>query len=246
MSSVGNILRAERLKFKRTFGKFLSVIAPGVTLLLAFVLTGGTGSFAAGAWNWWYAALLPGALAVMCYLSAAKDRKNHYSSLKCLPISSWKLLLGKMVCLAGGLLTANVLLFAGTAVGGAFLGTTISMENGAAAAVLLTLGYLWEIPLCLFLSMRFGMFADIFVGMVISIGGLAAVADKSTWWLCPTAIPPRLMCPVLNLLPNGLPVPAGSPLRSPHVIFPGVLLSLGWLAVCSLLFVLWFDKAEVK
>lgn len=242
-----SIIKAEHLKFKRTFGKFLPIIAPIVTLLLVLALTGGLAdAFPAGAWNWWYATLLPGTLAVMCYLSVAKDGKNRYYNLKSLSISGRKLILGKIVYLALGLLAANVIIFAGATIGGAILGTTISVGGAAIATILLTISYLWEIPVYLFLSARFGMFADIFLCMVISIGGVATVADKGAWWLCPSSIPVRLMCPTLGLLPNGLPIPAGSELWSTSIVLPGVLLSLVWFVVCAFLFEFWFEKMEVK
>lgn len=244
---MGSIIKAEHLKFKRTFGKILPVIAPTITLLLVLALTGGLAdAFPAGAWNWWYATLLPGTLAVMCYLSVTKDRKNRYYNLKSLPVSGRKLVLGKMIYLALGLFAANVIIFLGATIGGAIFGSTIPVGGAAIATILLTLSYLWEIPVYLFLSARFGMFADIFICMVISIGGVATLADKGSWWLCPSSIPVRLMCPTLGLLPNGLPIPAGSELWSTHVILPGIMLSLAWFVVCAVLFAIWFEKMEVK
>ena len=247
MSKMSSIIKAEHLKCKRTFTKYLPVIAPIITLLLVLALTGGLeNAFPAGAWNWWYATLLPGALAVICYLSIGKDRKNRYYNLKSLPVSGQKLIFGKMIYIASGLLAANVIIFLGTTIGGALFGTTISIEGAAAATILLTVSYLWEIPVYLFLSARFGMFADIFVCMVISIGGVATVADKSSWWICPSSIPVRLMCPTLGLLPNGLPIPAESELWGTSVILPGVILALGWFTVCAVILNLWFGKIEVK
>lgn len=244
---MSHIIKAEHLKFNRTFTKCLPVVAPMVTLLLVLALTGGLAdAFPAGAWNWWYATLLPGTLAVMCYLNIAKDRKNRYYNLKSLPVSGKKLIFGKMMYLALGLLAANVIIFLGATIGGSVFGTTISIGGAAVATILLTVSYLWEIPVYLFLSAKFGMFADIFFCMVISIGGVATVADKSSWWLCPSSIPVRLMCPTLGLLPNGLPIPAESELWSTSVILPGVILSVVWLAVCSMLLNLWFEKMEVK
>ena len=183
---------------------------------------------------------------MICYLSIGKDRKNHYYNLKSLPVSGQKLIFGKMIYIASGLLAANVIIFLGTTIGGAVFGTTISIEGAAAATILLTVSYLWEIPVYLFLSARFGMFADIFVCMVISIGGVATVADKSSWWICPSSIPVRLMCPTLGLLPNGLPIPAESELWGTSVILPGVTLALGWFTVCAVILNLWFGKMEVK
>lgn len=244
---MGNIIKAEHLKLKRTFGKYLPIIAPIATLLLVLVLTGGLAdAFPAGAWNWWYGTLLPGTLAVICYLSVAKDRKSHYYNLKSLSLSSKKLIFGKIIYIAFGLFIANAIIFLGATIGGILLGTTISVGGATAATILLTISYLWEIPVYLFLSTRFGMFADIFLCMVLSIGGVATVADKSTWWLCPSSIPIRLMCPMLGILPNGLPIPVGSELLSDVVILPGILLSVLWFVITTILFAIWFKKMEVK
>lgn len=244
---MSSIIKAEHLKFKHSFTKYLPVIAPMITLLLVLALTGGLeNAFPAGAWNWWYVTLLPGTLAVMCYLSIAKDRKNHYYNLKSLPVSGQKLMIGKMIYLALGLLAANVIVFLGATIGGTIFGTTIPIEGAAVATILLTISYLWEIPVYLFLSAKFGMFVDIFLCMVISISGVVTVADKSSWWLCPSSIPVRLMCPTLGLLPNGLPIPAESELWNTGVILPGAILSLVWFIVCAVILNLWFKKMEVK
>ena len=244
---MGRMIEVEHLKCRRTFGKILPVVAPLVTLFLVLVLTGGLAdAFPAGAWNWWYATLLPGTLAVMCYLSITKDRKNRYYNLRGLSISGRQLIFGKMLYLALGLLAANGILFLGATIGGFLFGSTIPASGAALATILLTLSYLWEIPVYLFLSARFGMFADVFVCMVLSIGGVATLSDKSSWWLCPSSIPVRLMCPTLGLLPNGLPIPAKSELWSESVILPGIMLSLGWFVVCAVLFAWWFEEMEVK
>ena len=244
---MNGVIKAERLKMKHTFGRCLPVIAPVITMLLVLVLTGGIeNAFPAGSWNWWYVALLPGMLAVMCYLNAAKEKKNRYYHLNTLAVSKKKLMFGKMLYLSLGLLLANGILFAGTVAGGAFLGTTISIRGAAAGAGLLTVSYLWEIPFFMFLSMRFGMFADIFWCMVMTAGGTAALADSAFWWTAPFSIPVRLMCPALGLLPNGLAIPAGDALLSGNVILPGILLSLGWFAAAAVLFLRWFEKTEVK
>lgn len=242
-----SIIKAEHLKYQHTFGRILPVIAPMVTLLLVLVLTGGLeNAFPAGAWNWWYATLLPGMLAVMCYLNITKEKKNRYYYLNTLAISRKKLMLGKIAYLSKGLFLANLILFTGATIGGELLGTTISISGAVVGTLLLTVSYLWEIPLYLFLSARFGMFADVFLCMVITIGGVATLADTNSWWICPSSIPIRLMCPTLGLLPNGLNIPAGSELLNTNVILPGILLSLAWFAVIAFLFFIWFEKTEVK
>lgn len=242
-----NIIKAEHLKIRRTFSIALPIVAPILTLALVFALTGGMDhAFPAGAWNWWYSMLLPGMLSVLCYLNIAKERKCKYYNLKALSVSVKKLLLGKIAYLSIELALSNAIIFLGAYIGGFFFGTTISVSRGIVGAVLLTVSFLWEIPLYLFLSTRFGMFASVFSCMVLSIGGVATVADSTSWWLFPASIPVRLMCPVLRLLPNGLPVPIESELLNTSVILPGIMLSLVWFIGMTFFFIFWFDKKEVR
>lgn len=241
------IVKAEHLKLHHTFGNKLPVIAPLLTLILALILTSGyNGTFPAGAWNWWYTMLLPGTLAILCYLNIKKDKKMKYYNLLLTSVSKKKSWIGKMLYCACGLLLANFVIFLGTGIGGALFGTTISLWGGFLGAVLLSISYLWEIPLFLFLNARFGMFTGIFTGMALAVFGVAALADTGLWWVCPSSIPIRLMCPVLGLLPNGLPIPEGSELFGAEVILPGIVLSVIWFLGLTVLTSVWFEKTEGK
>lgn len=241
------LVKAEHLKLQHTFGRILTVIAPVITLLLALFLTGGVhNAFPAGAWNWWYIMLLPGMLAVFCYLSIKKDKKIKYYNILLLHISPEKCWIGKIIYCAFLLLFSNSIIFLGTLVGGSVLGTTISPFGGFSGAILLSISYMWAIPVYLFLSARFGMFASIFTSMVLSVSGVVALADTSLWWIFPFSIPIRLMCPTLGLLPNGLPIPTGSNLNNPNVILPGILLSLLWFFTLTFLTSIWFKRTEEK
>ena len=56
-----NILRAEHLKMRYTFGNALPVIAPVFSLCFVLVVAFGTGNILpAFTWNIWYTTLLPG------------------------------------------------------------------------------------------------------------------------------------------------------------------------------------------
>lgn len=238
-----NILKAEHLKLKHTFGGVISLIAPVVILCLAFVLTGGLGkAFPAGAWNWWYVMFLPGMLSIVSYLCVKKDKKTKYYNILLLRTNPEKSWIGKILYCAFGLLFSNFVIFFGTFVVGTIFGTTISLWGGFTGALLLTLTYLWEIPLFLYLSARFGVFASIFTSMVLSILGVVTLADSSFWWTFPASIPIRLMCPTLGILPNGLPIPSGSELYHGNVIFPGIVISLVWFLGLTLYTAVWFKK----
>lgn len=137
---------------------------------------------------------------------------------------------------------ADFIIFVGTWIAGDFFGTSISVMGGFLGFVLLTVTYLWEIPLYMLLSSRFGMFTSVFSCVVLTIGSVVAIANSRLWWVFPSAIPIRLMCPVLGIMPNGLLVPEGSKLLDTGVIFPGILLSLVWLAIMFRLTILWFER----
>lgn len=241
------IIKSEHIKLKHTFGGLLPLIAPVVILLIALLLTGGLdNAFPAGAWNWWYIMFLPGMLSVLCYLCVKKDKKVKYYNIRLLHTAPEKSWIGKIIYCSLGLLFSNFLIFLGTFAGGSIFGSTISLGGGLAGAFLLSLSYLWEIPLFLFLSARFGMFASIFTSMLLSVFGVAALADGNFWWTFPASVPIRLMCPVLGILPNGLPIPPGSTLYDTNVILPGIILSIVWFLGMTIGTSLWFKNMEVK
>jgi ABC-2 type transport system permease protein len=241
------MISAEHLKLKHTFGRKLPVIAPVVTLLLALLLTGGMDkAFPAGAWNWWYIMLLPGMLGVLCYLCVKKDKKLKYYNILVLHLFPRKSWVVKNIYCALGLVISNFIIFLGTLIGGYLLGTTISVQDGFYGALLLSLSYLWEIPLLLFLSTKFGMFASTFTSIVLAVGGTITLADTNLWWTFPPSIPIRLMCPVLGILPNGLPIPIGSVLSNSNIILLGVIVSLIWFLGLTFFTAYWFQRMEVE
>lgn len=241
------LIKAEHIKLQHTFGGKILFIAPCTILFLALVLTGGLeDAFPAGAWNWWYSLFLSGTLSIACYLSIKKDKKIKYHNLFMLPILPQMSWVAKILYCAFGLFISNSIVYIGTLFGGALLGTTISMLEGLSAVFLLTVAYLWEIPLFLFLSAKFGMFLSVFVSAILSVSGIIIVSDSSFWWLYPAAIPVRLMCPALGLLPNGLPVPIGSELGDTNIILIGVILSVAWFFLFGVATSIWFAYWEGK
>lgn len=238
-----NLIRTEHQKLSHTLGKKLPFLVPLLNLLLAFVLTNGRGgALPAGAWNWWYTMLLPGMTAVFCYLCVKKDKRISYYHVFTLQISPEKSWVAKSIYCILVMAASNLVTFLGTWLGGKVFGTTVQPVNGLAGACLLSITCAWSIPLLLFLSDRFGMFASVFAGIALPLAAVFTVADGDLWWMAPFAIPVRLMCPVLGIMPNGLHVEPGSGLESRSVILPGVGLSVLWLVLMILLTSVWFKR----
>ncbi|WP_405105395.1 lantibiotic immunity ABC transporter MutE/EpiE family permease subunit [Paenibacillus sp. FSL K6-1217] len=240
-----NIVRAERLKWRRTFIPKLAWIAPVFTLALCAVLMGGS-LFQNGAYNWWYTMLLPGALSLVCALALHKDAKLKYRGVLALPLTPGTIWAGKIMACTFWLLAAILLFLIGVTAGGLLFGQTITLMSSLAGSALIFLTFLWQIPLCLFLAARLGLFAAVLLNVFGNVMGVLAYNSGGLWDYVPYTVTFRLMCPVLSILPNGLPVPAGSPLRSTDTLLPGTLVSLGWFVLLFVLTTLWFRRQEAK
>lgn len=241
-----NILRAEHLKMRHTFGNTLPVIAPVFSLCFVLVVAFGTGNILpAFTWNIWYTTLLPGMAAIICYLGISKDKKIHYCNILSVPLPVIKLLAGKVFYCFAGLFISNIILCAGTFIFAMFAGTTINIYESLAAVVLLCITYLWEIPLYILLSLHFKMAGCLLSCMFLVFTDFIFASNK-LWWIWPSSIPSRLMCPVLGIMPNGILAPASSPLLDNSVILPGIIISFAWFILLSVLLLIYFKGKVVK
>jgi len=238
-------MKAERLKWKKTFIPKLVWLAPIVAILLTALLMGGK-LFQSGAYNFWYTMLLPGALTICCALVIEKDAKLKYHSILAMPLDLKKIWLGKIFACSAWLLLTSLIFFAGIIAGGILFGNSFSFINSLTGSLLIFVTFLWQIPLCLFLAAKLGTYMAVLINLVGNIVGVVALADGEFWYSVPYAITARLICPTLEILPNGLLVPEGSPLLSMSVIVPGLLIALAWFALISYFTARWFQKREAK
>lgn len=92
---------------------------------------------------------------------------------------------------------------------------------------------------------RFGMIVNLFVCLFITVSGVV-ISQTRIWYVLVSAVPMRMMCPLLHVLPNGLAAEAGNPLLDTGVIVPGMCLSIIWFVFVTVLFLKWFERREVK
>ena len=241
-----SIIKAEFLKSKRTMSMFLIPVFPIIVFGMAFVFTMGIkNAYSESVWNWWYTLLLPGMLAIISYLSVTREKKTKYYNLMTLSTGRRKLMLGKILFMVLIMLVANVIIFAGSTIGGKLLTTCVPVKGAFAAIIVLTIVQMWEIPLLLFLSERFGMIVELIVCLFITVSG-TVIAPTSKWIYFVSAIPMRVLCPILHIMPNGLRVEDGSPFLDTSVILPGIVISLAWFILGTILYLNWFNKREVR
>ncbi|MBY2475725.1 lantibiotic immunity ABC transporter MutE/EpiE family permease subunit [Clostridioides difficile] len=235
-------VRAEFQKMKRTFGIRLIWIAPVFSIIIVFLLGGGQN----GVYNWWYTMFLPGALTLISSLIVQKDEKKKYRGVLSLPFEKKDVWTGKILyCIICCFIT-SIIFMIGIVLVGMLYKEVISISQNIIGTILLVLLFMWQIPLCMFLASKFGLFITIIINIFFTMIGVAVFSTTEIWYIFPYSITPRLMAPVLHILPNGLPVPEGSEFLNSNVILPGVLISIVLFIVLSLATNAWFNNREVK
>lgn len=238
------IIRSEYLKHKRTFSVKLTWIMPVTTLLLSFVLMGGR-LFQFGAYNWWYTLLLPGSLSVFCAAVIQRDEKMKYRGVLPFPVDLSRIWLGKVITGLLFLLSSCIVFFLGVTIGGYLAGQDIALFSSVCGILVLFITFSWQVPFCMFLTTKIGMFGAILINMFASFG-FSILSVKDGLWLVPYALPARLMCPILKLHPNGIPLEAENVLLNTSVIVPGIAIAVSACILLTLLTALRFRRQEAK
>lgn len=109
--------------------------------------------------------------------------KIKYYHLMTIPTDRRKLLLGKIIYIGYMILFSNVIVFAGATLGGFLLTTHVPVKGALIAVLFLTVSELWEIPVALFLSERFGMMVNLFVCLFITVSGVVISQPESGMYL---------------------------------------------------------------
>jgi len=237
-------LKAENLKFKRTFVKKLIFIAPLVTLLLG--ISSGKW-FQANGFNWWYMIILPGYISLMAVMTNdADEKKLRYRAVFGLPISLKKVWVSKVLVNGIYMTFSCMVLLVGILLGGYLISNTIPVFRAFSGAALIAVTFLWQIPLCLFLAKKLGIIGAILIN--VAVGDILNVLAVSTsmWWICPYSWTARIMCPVVGSLPNGTLAEIGDPLLNPDVIPIGIILPVALFALLMIVTASWFQKQEVN
>lgn len=217
LASLRRALRAEALKARRAAPARVA-LALALPFSAAGALTGVAGTLSFSPWNYWYALLMPVAIALFtaCVANAdARLRNRALLGAGVPPAVSWW---AKAVwCLALSC-AANLVVFAVyslgyLASGGAGSGIFAAAEaTMLAAALALVATSAWMIPAGLFLTARFGMLAGVFGPLAVQLAGGFAWSAIPLPQLFPpsaTTVVPTSFIPVL---PSGEPLAADTAL----------------------------------
>lgn len=243
-------LKAEHLKQKNTFAKRMIVIVPVVTLLLNAL---SPLWYQQNSYNWWYVMLYPGFLTLLCTLVDQRDGgKLKYSAIFTLPVNLENIWYGKILTCVAYVFVSNLILMVCNIAGGFLIHLiydipmTISIFQAFTGTLSIVLTSMWNIPFCLWLSRKIGVFGTLIVnvGLSIVLGTLGANTDY--WFVSPYSWGSRLMVPILRILPNGLPA-TDSTLTVPMLSIILVLIaSILLFGIISIITARSFSRQEVK
>ena len=241
---VVNYLRAELLKQKRGFIYKLIWLMPLTSALLAFWLMSPIYIFNSG-YNWWYITFLPFTVVYITVQLIKKDEKKNYHGLLLIASNKEKLWYAKILSGTFYLLLSTIfmsfLMLAGSKILGLY---TLSTKVLLAANLVIFITFAWQIPFYMFINEKVNTFITIILTLFLDTVVACLMAPIHLWWI-PFAIPARLMCPIIGVLPNGLLTSAHKNLMDPSVIVPGLLISLMLYIIVSFLTAKAFNKKEV-
>lgn len=253
MNNMGAYFKSEYLKTKHTFIGKLIFLAPIFAILFPLGLT--PAYFEIDSYNWWYSMLLPGMVSLLCTLAAVKDKKMKNMAVLSLPIDLKKVWISKVLVCMLMIAFASIIHLIGSVIIGDVLHFgklgIIPITNAVLGSLVLIVTFLWQIPLCLFLGSKIGMFPTILINIITYLILGIILAIKDVMWIIPYAVPSRLMCPIIKVLPNGLPAVQGSTtfrseLLSSSVILPGIIITLVLFAILTILTAKWYEGQEAK
>lgn len=210
--SFARALRSEALKSRHAAPVRLAVaLALPFPLLAAFIaLRIPQLGLQYAPWNYWYALLMPVSIALVAATVANADARLGNRALLSvgapLPLT-W----GAKVawCLALSLLSNLVVLAVYAATSLAVPQGAASMPAMVAAALALTVTSAWMVPATLFLTMRAGMLAGVFVPLAVQLALGFGWSAVPFWPACPPTATIVLPTAFLPVLPSGEPASAG-------------------------------------
>lgn len=245
-------LRAEALKSRHAAPARIAVLMALPMPLLGAMPYQGVQSFSA--WNYWYTLFLPVALSLVVARVAQADARTRMRGVLGLgaPLGRtwWAKALWCLVLLG----VANLV------VCGIYLScSAYSMQGFTAAGALSmlacagvnTVTVAWMVPAGLFLTVRAGMLAGIFLPLAVQIAGGIAWSIVPLPQLFPPSAAMVIPTSLIPVLPSGEPLSADMALG--EALASNGALTLAGLVVCALAFVgltaataAWFARSEER
>ena len=251
VGSFGSVFKAEALKGRRAAGAKVALAAPLPFCVLGVLSSGvipgmgAVGGIATSMWNYWYALMMPIAIALACTSIANLDARQKLRPVLGLPFSPALTWWAKVAYALALSLGANLVVLAFSTVLTALGAAGPSFAEGLATVVILTVASAWMVPAALALAVRFGTLAGIAIPALVQVGVGIALWTSASWFAFPPATTLCAVSPFTGVAPSGVPLEAGDPLG----VFgweaaAGMFVAMGLFAVLAIVGAAWFSKRE--
>lgn len=241
---------SENIKIKHTFMEKLIWLSPALLILLSMSLT--ARYFQVDTYNWWYTWMLSGTLSLSCvYLSRVDGAMKNRATIS-LPLDLKKVWISKVFVGIKNISISCVIIFVAAQLSVFIMPINsiinIPILNGFIGTIIIIVTCIWQVPLCMFLGSKIGMFPTIILNLGINIFSIIMSVGKY-WWINPFTYCDRFLCPVLKILPNGLAAEPGNPTFTPEllntsVIPLGIGISIGLFLIITYLTAKWYEGKE--
>ena len=241
---------SENIKIRHTFMQKLIWLSPALLILLSMSLT--AYYFQVDTYNWWYTWMLPGTISLSCvYLSRVDGNMRNRATIS-LPLDLKKVWIAKVFVGIKNICISCMIIFVAAQLSVFIMPidsiSRIPMVNGFIGITIIIVTFMWQVPLCMFLGSKIGMFPTIILNLGINIFSVMVSVGKH-WWVNPFAYCDRFLCPVLKILPNGLPAEPGNPTFTPEllntsVIPLGIGISIALFLITTYLTAKWYEEKE--
>lgn len=242
---------SENLKIKNTFLSKLTWIMPMLTVIFTILIE--PMNFQHGSYNFWYVMILPGVASLIFALLSKVDGVMKNKAVLSLPLDLRKVWLAKVLVGIKSMSISCTIIFLAAQLSPIFISIKLEKEipvfMGLVAIIILVITFAWQIPLCIYLGNKIGLFQTVLISIFLNFV-FSILSVKSFWWAIPFTYPARLMCPVLKILPNGLAAEPGSITFTPELLniwnIPlGLSISIGLFFVVTYLTAKWYKSQEV-
>ena len=200
-------LKAENLKLKHTLCKKLIFLFPIFCLIPAeFVNSYG---FAASMLNFWSFFVSPVVISIFCGLINQKEIKYHkYRLVYSLSINLKKIWIAKnLLCIFYLFLSALFITIITCLINRTYIVyNIISTEslNIFIGFMIIFLTTLWQLPLCMALTKKFGLISITVINFILScMLSITDISNSAYFWLSPYAWGPRILCTTNNVMASG-------------------------------------------
>jgi ABC-2 type transport system permease protein len=241
---------SENIKIKHTFMEKLIWLSPALLILLSMSLT--ARYFQVDTYNWWYTWMLSGTLSLSCvYLSRVDGAMKNRATIS-LPLDLKKVWIAKVFVGIKNISISCVIIFVAAHLSVFIIPINsiinIPILNGFIGTIIIIVTCIWQVPLCMFLGSKIGMFPTIILNLGINIFSIIMSVGKY-WWINPFTYCDRFLCPVLKILPNGLPAEPGNQTFTPEllntsVIPLGIGISIVLFLIITYLTAKWYEGKE--